>query len=155
MAKGNSKGSLAGLIAVLVAAVLVVVGFALGLTVNPTFWNTANVRTSGNTWFMGTGAAAIVAAVVYVVLYKVFPNGIVLHLTTLVIGMCAVSALAAMWSNCVVEIAYIYGEGNLEMGNTAAVNGSIILFVATGLYVLGALATVVANAIGLTRPAKQ
>lgn len=155
MAKGNSKGSKLGLITVLVAAVLVIIGFALGFTVNPTFWNTANVRTSGNTWFMGSGIIAIIAAVVYVALYKFSPNGVVLHLLTVAVGMCAMSALAAMWSNCVVEIAYIYGEGNLEMGNTAAVNGSIILFVASGMFVVGALATVVANAVGLTKPAKQ
>ena len=151
MAKENSKGSLVGLIAVLVAAVLVIVGFALGFTVNPGFWNTANVRTSGNTWFMVSGVMAIIAAVAYVALYKFFPNGIVLHLLTIVVGMCAISALCAMWSNCVVEIAYIYGEGNLEIGNTAAVTGSIILFVASGLLVVGAFATIVANVIGLTK----
>ena len=155
MAKENTKGSLVGLIAVLVAAVLVIAGFALGFTVNPDFWNTANVRTSGNTWFMVSGVMAIIAAVAYVALYKFFPNGIMLHLLTIVINMCAVSALCAMWSNCVVEIAYIYGEGNLEMGNAAAVTGSIILFVASGLLVVGALATVVANALGLTKVPKQ
>lgn len=155
MAKENSKGSLVGLIAVLVSAVLVIVGFALGFTVNPDFWNTANVRTSGNTWFIVSGVLAIIAAVAYVALHKLFPNGIVLHLLTIVVGMCAVSTLCAMWSNCVVEIAYIYGEGNLEIGNTAAVTGSIILFVASGLLVVGALATIVANVIGLTKATKQ
>lgn len=155
MEKENSKGSLVGLIAVLVSAVLVIVGFAMGFTVNPNFWNTANVRTSGNTWFMVSGVIAIIAAVAYVALYKFFPNGIVLHLLTIVVGMCAVSALCAMWSNCVVEIAYIYGEGNLEMGNAAAVTGSIILFVASGLLVVGALATIAANVIGLTKTSKQ
>lgn len=155
MTKGNSKGSLVGLIAVLVAAVLVIVGYGLGFTVNPTFWNTANVITTGNTWFMVSGIVAIIAIVAYVVLFKVRPNEIVLHALTLVIGMCAMSILGAMWSNCVVEIAYIYGEGNLEIGNTAAVTGSIILFVASGMLAAGALATVVANALGLAKPAKQ
>ena len=154
MAKGNTKGSMLGLVTMLVATVLVIVGFALGFTVNPDFWNTANVRTSGNTWFMVSGVIAIIAAAAYVALYKFFPNGIVLHLLTIVVGMCAISALSAMWSNCVVEIAYIYGEGNLELGNTAAVNGSIILFVASGMFVVGALVTVVANALGLTKAPK-
>ena len=155
MANENSKGSLVGLIAVLVAAVLVIVGFGMGFTVNPTFWNTANVRTTGNTWFLVSGIVAIIASVAYVALFKVRPIDIVLHILTLVIGMSAMSALGAMWSNCVVEIAYIYGEGNLEMGNAAAVTGSIILFVASGLLVVGALATIAANVIGLTKVSKQ
>lgn len=153
--KGNTKGSLPGLIAVVAAAVCAIAAFILGQTVNPTYWNTANVLTSGADWFMFSGIAAIAAAVIYVALFKFFPNGIVLHIVTLAIAMCSVSALAAMWSNCVVEIAYIYGEGNLELGNTAAVAGSQLLFVATGLYVAGALAVVVANAIGLTKTEKQ
>lgn len=155
MTKGNLKGSLLGLIAVLVAAVFVIVGFALGFTVNPTYWNTANVRTSGGTWFILSGTIAVAATAAYLAFFKFFPNSVALHLLTLVIGVCAISALGAMWSNCVVEIAYIYGEGNLELGNAAAVQGSILLFVSSGMLVAGALATVVANALGLTKQPKQ
>lgn len=151
MAKGNSfiKDNGKGLVVVIAVGILLIVGYALGLTVTPTFWKTENVITSGRLAFVIAGAAAIIGVVLFLVLAKVFPNDIVLHIITLVIGVGAVFALTAMWYNCVVEVAYIYGEGNLELGNASAVNGSRLLFAASGCYVLGVFGTVLANALGL------
>lgn len=125
---------------------LLVIAYALGFTVSPNVWNTRNVLRQAMPIFIGCGALALVCIVLYRILAVRGVHRIVKLLLMVIAGACAMFALTAMWYDCVVEIAYIYGEGNLEMGNQAAVNGSIMAFVASGAYVLAAIGTVCLSA---------
>ncbi len=130
---------------VYLTGILLLIGYILGFTVRPSVWNTQNVVGTGMPVFIGCGAAALVGVIAYRLLAgKVL--SLVLLLLCLATGACAMFAMTAMWYDCVVEVAYIYGEGNLEIGNQAAVNGSILALVSSVAYLLSAVTTVCLSA---------
>ncbi len=125
----------AGLITV--TGILLLVAFVLGFTVHPAIWDTRNVILQGLPYFIGCGAAAILLALALHFLAARKASRILLLVVCILAAASAMFALTALWYDAVVEVAYIYGEGNLELGNAAAVRGSILLFAASSLY-LGA-----------------
>lgn len=130
-----------------VTGILLLAAFALGFTVHPAVWDTRNVILLGLPYFIGCGAAAIVLAAAYRFLAARNVSRILLLVICILTAASAMFALTALWYNAVVEVAYIYGEGNLELGNEAAVRGSILLFAASALY-LGACGCTVGLSTG-------
>ncbi len=125
--------------------ILLLLAYALGFTVRPGFWNTRNVVETGMPVFIACGAVAIAGTLAWRLLAgKV--HRLLLLLICIVTGVCAMFAMTAMWFDCAVEIAYIYGEGNLEIGNEAAVRGSILAMVSSGAYLLSAIGAVILSA---------
>ena len=130
-----------------VTGILLLIAFALGFTVHPAVWDTRNVILTGLPYFIGCGAAAILLAVACRFLTARNVSRILLLVVCMLTAASAMFALTALWYDAVVEVAYIYGEGNLELGNAAAVRGSILLFAASALY-LGACGCTVALGAG-------
>lgn len=119
-----------------VATVFSVIAFALGLTVNSSYWGTENVLADATASYVIFSLLSLLCEVAMMALSQIVKNKNILYLLCTGIAAFAMAALASMAYNAVVEIAYIYGEGNLEMGNVAAVNGSVIMFVSAAMFVI-------------------
>lgn len=118
------------------ATLILMVAFGLGLTVNSEYWGTENVLSDATVQYIVFSLLAICCGVALIVLPQFVKYTKLLYLLNACIGAFSMAAIAAMFYNSVVEIAYIYGEGNLEMGNAAAVNGSVVMFISIAMFVL-------------------
>lgn len=129
-----------------VVGIALLIAYALGFTVRPEIWNTRNIINQAMPVYTLCGGIAVLGIAVYFFLSGKEIHNTVRLLISMLVGACIMFALAAMWYDCVVEIAYIYGEGNLELGNQSAVTGSILAFLSSGLYVLSAFSTIALSA---------
>ncbi len=129
----------------IITGIMLLTAYALGFTVRADIWNTRNVISTMMPHYAVCGALALGGIfLLYVLSGHLHP--LVRLIICMFIGACTMFALTSMWYNCAVEVAYIYGEGNLEIGNEAAVRGSVLAMISSIFFLVSGLCTVALSA---------